>query len=113
MKSIIYALIPMLVESSLVTLDQGIVEGVHLKSHHEKDISSFQGIPYGAPPVGDRRFRLPEPAGGWEGVLLANDMVECPQFEDFKMIDTTMKGQEDCLQLSVHVTQVYNITYSS
>ncbi len=28
----------------------------------------FAGIPYAAPPVGDRRFRAPELHGGWEGV---------------------------------------------
>ena len=35
----------------------------------ENDIQSFQGIPYAKPPVGERRFRAPEPHGPWSGTL--------------------------------------------
>ncbi|MFT4126158.1 MAG: carboxylesterase family protein [Gordonia sp. (in: high G+C Gram-positive bacteria)] len=31
-------------------------------------VASFKGIPFAAPPVGDRRFRAPEPAASWSGV---------------------------------------------
>ena len=30
-------------------------------------VRRFAGIPFAAPPVGARRFRAPEPAGGWSG----------------------------------------------
>jgi len=30
-------------------------------------VRRFAGIPYATPPVGARRFRAPEPAGGWRG----------------------------------------------
>ncbi|MDQ1533296.1 MAG: para-nitrobenzyl esterase [Actinomycetota bacterium] len=32
-----------------------------------KHVSRFAGIPYARPPVGARRFRAAEPAGGWQG----------------------------------------------
>lgn len=31
----------------------------------------FLGVPYGKPPVGDLRWRPPEPAEPWDGVRLA------------------------------------------
>ncbi len=35
----------------------------------ENGIQSFLGIPYAKPPLGDRRFRAPEPHGRWSGTL--------------------------------------------
>ena len=35
------------------------------------DVVAFLGIPYAAAPVGDRRFRAPEPALGWSGIRKA------------------------------------------
>ena len=31
-------------------------------------ITVYKGIPYAAPPVGDLRWRAPQPAADWEGV---------------------------------------------
>ncbi|HKF69677.1 MAG TPA: carboxylesterase family protein, partial [Vicinamibacterales bacterium] len=44
----------------------GDVVGVHGTS---ADVLVFRGIPYAAPPVGDRRWAAPEPAVRWAGVL--------------------------------------------
>lgn len=45
----------------------GVVRGVA-----EEGYTVFKGIPYAKPPVGELRFRPPQPAQAWEGVLEAN-----------------------------------------
>ncbi len=48
-----------------VTLAQGTLTGVYTV---DKKVEVYAGIPYAAPPVGDLRWRPPQPAAGWEGV---------------------------------------------
>lgn len=63
------------------------------------DVQVWRGIPYAAPPVGDLRFRPPEPAAPWGGWREATAFgPECPQ----RMRGgTTVVGDEDCLTLNV------------
>lgn len=51
-------------EKTLITTRLGAIVG---KS--ENDIQIFRGVPYAKPPVGERRFRPPEPYGPWSGTL--------------------------------------------
>ncbi|XP_017788192.1 PREDICTED: para-nitrobenzyl esterase-like [Habropoda laboriosa] len=62
--------------------------------------SSFRGIPYGKPPVGELRFQPPVPVDPWGGILEATSTPNpCPQFEDMSQI---LMGREDCLYLNVY-----------
>lgn len=64
-------------------------------------VESFKGIPYAAPPVGQLRWRAPQPARPWSGVRDAtefgSDCVQVPV--DFEPIRTT--PDEDSLFLNV------------
>jgi para-nitrobenzyl esterase len=63
----------------------------------DDDVLSFKGIPFAAPPVGDLRWRAPQPPEPWTGVLDANEAGPvCPHFWDGKT-----GGDEDCLYLNV------------
>ena len=60
----------------------------------------FRGIPYAAPPVGDLRWKAPQPGAAWEGV---RDAIEwpnrCPQGQS--SMGTGNSISEDCLYLNV------------
>jgi para-nitrobenzyl esterase len=68
-------------------------------------IVSFKGIPYAAPPVGDRRWRAPSPPIPWTGVLKADDFgPSCPQAEAQRFVPSASRAatmSEDCLTLNV------------
>ena len=52
---------------AIVETQYGKVEGAN-----DNGIHSFKGIPFAAPPVGEKRWRSPEPPLPWSGVLAAN-----------------------------------------
>ncbi len=59
-----------------VTTDSGQIEGKLLAS----GVKAYLGVPFAAPPVGDLRWREPQPVEPWEGVYHADrKMQECIQ----------------------------------
>ena len=74
-----------------VTLTSGQVAGTALES----GVQAFLGIPFAAPPVGDLRWRAPQPPTSWQGVRQANNHPPaCMQRGNRYM-------SEDCLYLNV------------
>ncbi len=53
------------------TTDCGVLEGFWTRTPGKSDIATFLGIPYAKPPVGERRWRAPEPPASWSGVRQA------------------------------------------
>ena len=49
---------------------QGTVEGL---AAEDQGITVFRGVPFAQPPVGSLRWRAPQPALPWDGVLQAFD----------------------------------------
>jgi para-nitrobenzyl esterase len=65
-----------------------------------RDVRSFQGIPYAAPPVGDLRWVPPRPPANWKSVRDATKPGNtCAQAGDF--IGDKPSASEDCLTLNV------------
>ena len=83
-----------------VTVAGGVLEG----SYNVHDgIQAYLGIPYAQPPVGDLRWRAPQPVQPWEGVRTAKKFgpraVQAPVFGDMSFRSDGMS--EDCLYLNV------------
>ena len=80
--------------SCLVTTTNGMVQGI------DNGVScSFLGIPFAAPPLGNLRWKPPQPAAPWPVTLNANAGVGCPQVNPAG--STTVMGNENCLKLNV------------
>ena len=76
-------------------------------------ITSYKGIPFAAPPVGENRWRAPQPCQPWEGELFAADFgpiamqANCagdPAKDIYARewaVDAELPMSEDCLYLNV------------
>lgn len=77
---------------SIVKVEPGKVQGTI-----EDGLSVFRGIPFAAPPVGDLRWRAPQPAAQWDTVLQAVKFAPGP----IQGWNAPAGTSEDCLYLNV------------
>ena len=73
-----------------VELEGGTIRGLAVNG-----VVSWKGIPYAAPPVGNLRWRVPQPVRPWQGVREAN------AFGPAAMQTDPVEKSEDCLTLNV------------
>ncbi|KAH6688446.1 Alpha/Beta hydrolase protein [Plectosphaerella plurivora] len=80
----------------VVHLSLGSYYGI---SNSSRNVDQFLGIPFAQPPVGDLRFRHPQPiTSAWDDVRNATSLQsECYQFSNTSAIT----GSEDCLTINV------------
>src|SRR5437773_3764707 len=76
----------------------GVLEGVD-----ESGIKTFKGVPFAAPPVGNLRWREPQPVKNWSGIRKADKFgpraMQLNVFGDMSFRSDGMN--EDCLYLNV------------
>jgi para-nitrobenzyl esterase len=64
--------------------------------------AAFKGIPFAQPPVGDLRWREPQPVKPWEGVREASEFQPaCTQLSEGWNKADVATSREDCLYLNV------------
>ena len=73
-----------------VKVTGGTIQGTLLE-----DMGVYKGIPFAAPPVGELRWKAPQPVVAWEGVR------ECTEFGPNPMQGNGEGCSEDCLYLNV------------
>ena len=92
--------------SDPVTVATGKLSGVTLPS----GVRAFKGVPFAAPPVGDLRWKDPQPAAKWDGVRKAEQFSNvCVQPSQPNRVPNNVtvdlpdspKTSEDCLYLNV------------
>src|SRR5580658_1198397 len=80
-----------------VRTQSGLVQGIA-----EDGATVYKGIPFAAPPLGDLRWRPPQPPVPWPGVRLADKFAPASM-----QITVSMPGEtppavsEDCLYLNI------------
>ncbi len=81
-----------------VKTENGMIEGIN-----DSGVLIFKGIPYAQPPVGNLRWKAPQPVKNWTGVRMATKFapqpMQAPLFSD--MVFRSNGMSEDCLYLNV------------
>ena len=94
-------------KNPVLTIEGGQIQGVQLDD--APGVTVYRGIPYAAPPIGENRWRAPQPVVPWEGVRVC-DKFGHPAFQAVHYPGgyTTEWGygdeapySEDCLYLNV------------
>jgi para-nitrobenzyl esterase len=84
-----------------VKTQYGILEGFE-----EDGVKKFLGVPFAQPPVGELRWKAPQPVQPWEGIreakVFSDDPMQLDVFGD--MAFRGPKRSEDCLYLNIWTT---------
>ena len=98
----------------IVKTENGLLKGI---MGADPRVTAFKGVPFAAPPVGEKRWKAPHPAKNWDGVReafefgpismqdtpgLGND-VYCREWH----VDPDIPMSEDCLYLNIWTSAKY------
>lgn len=72
------------------------VEGGKVQGYESNGLTIYKGIPFAAPPVGDLRWREPQPVLPWDTILVADHYATGPI-----QGEPSPEHSEDCLYLNI------------
>ncbi|XP_077262131.1 carboxylic ester hydrolase [Temnothorax americanus] len=88
--------------SPITKIPNGTLFGKTMPTRFGKNIYAFLGIPYAAPPIGELRFKPPQPPIAWNGTLDATTNAEICTQRNIYVHQEEIVGSEDCLYLNVY-----------
>src|SRR6478735_830836 len=102
MKNIFFIVVVLIFFGFTNTVNEPLTTQVQVKQGRlqgtaEDGLLVFKGIPFAKPPVGDLRWRAPQPVKKWDGVLQVNKFAPGP----IQGGNTPSGKSEDCLYLNV------------
>ena len=89
---ILFSLVAVAQQPAPLKVKNGLLQGTV-----ENGLTVYKGIPFAAPPVGDLRWKAPQPAAKWIGVRLADKFAPGA----IQGINPPSGKSEDCLYLNV------------
>lgn len=85
---------------SLVSVQQGKLKG---EFDQAKQVFTFKGVPFAAPPLNELRWKAPQPATSWDNIrsaeVFGNQCMQLPLYDDMTFRSAGIS--EDCLYLNV------------
>src|SRR5258706_78907 len=85
-----------------VKVESGLLLGTANADH---SVRVYKGIPFAAPPVGELRWKAPQPAKKWDGVRAADKFgsacMQTDVFGDILQFMRDAQPSEDCLNLNI------------
>lgn len=83
--------------SQVIETTAGLVQGTE-----DGALAIYKGIPFASPPLGDLRWRDPEPSTPWSGIRSADKFSPvCPQLGSYPKDAPAEATSEDCLYLNI------------
>lgn len=79
-------------QPATVRVEEGLLQGINANG-----LTVYKGIPFAAPPIGDLRWRAPQPAKKWEGIKQADKFAAAPMQGG----NPASGKSEDCLYLNI------------
>lgn len=90
----------------ILKIQSGLLEGIHFGA--SPNSAAFLGVPYAAPPIGELRWKPPQPEPKWSGPRKADNFGSpCAQLPARWF--TYIEGNEDCLYLNVWTADVRRV----
>jgi para-nitrobenzyl esterase len=84
-------------EAKPILIESGALEGAR-----KEGLTTYLGVPYAAPPMGELRWREPQRAAAWKGTRPSSTFAPaCPQNGVSMPGEEPPKTNEDCLYLNV------------
>ncbi|XP_014357082.2 juvenile hormone esterase [Papilio machaon] len=89
-----------------VRVKEGMLEGELCEDEIGGTFFSFRGIPYAEPPIGDLRFKPPQPKKAWDGVRDAKKFGPICCQCNLNKEEVAPSASEDCLFLNVYTPDI-------